>query len=372
MKRLKNIAIVAAVIAAVVDGCQSNKNVDMAEEQMPVDVAEVVTDSVILYRTYPGTLTANNTVQVVARVNGTLQSVHFSGGDLVKKGQLLFTIEDRTYRDAVNQAEAQLETARSTHEFATKQYLAMKKALESDAVSQIDVIQAKSSMEESAASIQNAEAALSTARQNLAYCSVTAPITGHITSNAFSPGTYLAGAGSLVTLATIYDDATLNANFYLEDASFLRMFGSDNNRSMIDYEKVPLQFTEALPHTYTGNLKYMAPAVNSSTGTMLVQAGVDNKYGELRDGMYVEVRLPWKVDPKAMLVKDAAISTDQLGKYLYVVNDSDNVVYTPIKAGDVYRDTMRVVYEGVVQGEKYVTKALLRVRNGMQVKPVVE
>ena len=93
---------------------------------------------------------------------------------------------------------------------------------------------------------------------------------------------------------------------------------------------------------------------------------IDN---ELKDGMYVTVSLPYGVNPKAVLVKDASIGTDQLGKYVYVVNDSNKVVYTPIKVGEVYQDSLRIVNEGLGPKDRYVTKALLKARDGMSVKP---
>lgn len=85
--------------------------------------------------------------------------------------------------------------------------------------------------------------------------------------------------------------------------------------------------------------------------------------------MYVTVRLPYKVDPRAMLVRDASLETDQLGRYLYVVNDSDRVVYTPVKAGDMVNDSMRVIESGISPGDRYVTSAMLKMRDGITVKP---
>lgn len=234
----------------------------------------------------------------------------------------------------------------------------------------MEVNQAKSNLETSAASIKNAQAALQTAQTNLAYCTVRAPIAGTVTASTMSAGSYVAGAASPVVLATLYDNSHVRADFYIEDASFLRMFINDNNRQLIDYDSIPINFNETLPHTYAAKLQYMAPDVNTSTGTLQLRANMENPYGELRDGMFVTVSLPYKVEPKAMLVKDASISTDQLGKFIYVVNDSNKVVYTPIQVGDLVDDTMRVVTSGINPTDRYVTKALLKVRAGMEVKPV--
>ena len=362
---------VFACITVCLYGC-GHKNAAGGNEIPEIQLAEAITDSLTLYKSYPGTLSATNVVEVVGRVNGTLLSSNFSAGDLVHKGDVLFTIESETYRNAVAEAEAQLATAKSSNEYATRQYAAMKKALESDAVSQMEVAEAKNSLEESQAAIKQAEAALRTARTNLGYCTVKAPITGHISSRTVDPGAYIGGEVSPVTLATIYDDATMLATFYIEDDSFLRMHSTTANREGIDYTRIPLEFSEQLPHSYTGDLYYLSPAVNASTGTIELKAEVSNPYNELRDGMYVSVKLPWKTDPKAVLVKDASLSTDQLGKYLYTVNDSDKVVYTPVTVGDLYHDTLRVVTKGISAGNRYVTKAMLKVRNGMTVNPVTE
>jgi multidrug efflux pump subunit AcrA (membrane-fusion protein) len=104
---------------------------------------------------------------------------------------------------------------------------------------------------------------------------------------------------------------------------------------------------------------------------MLLQAKVDNPYNELKNGMYTTVSLPYRNEPNAILVKDASIGTDQKGKYLYIVNDSNRVVYMPIEVGDIVNDTLRVIESGVKPGMKYVTKAMLKVRPGMTVKPIL-
>lgn len=360
----------AAAVVAVTAGCHRKSETE--KPQVPeIEVAQAVTDSLTLYKSYPGTLISNNAVEVVGRVNGTLEARLYNPGDKVRKGQPLFRIESRTYRDAVERARAQLATAKSTNEYATRQYEAMKKALESDAVSQMEVLQAKSSMEESEASIRLAQAELNTAQTNLSYCTVTAPFDGVMSTNVLDPGAYIAGGVSPVKLASIYDNSSVTAVFYIEDDSYMRMFETVSNRDGIDYSRIPLEFSETLPHSYTADLTYMAPSVDTSTGTLKLQASVDNPNDELKQGMYVSVKLPWKTDPRAVLVKDASISTDQLGKYIYTVNDSNKVVYTPIVIGDLYQDTLRVVTSGIGPDTRYVTKAMLKVRQGMEIKPVM-
>lgn len=373
MKQLSILTVIAsAALAALpaLTGCKHGE-APQGEEAMPIDVARAVTDSVVTYRDIPGSLHALNKVDIVARVNGTLRSINYKSGDVVKKGQLLFTIEDTPYRDAVNQASAALASAKSSYEYASSHYAAMQKALATDAVSVMEVKQSKSAMEQAAASIRTAQAQLETARTQLGYCRVYAPFTGRITAAGPSVGAYLNGEGAAVAMATIYDDSRMEAYFTIEDASFLKNFAAAHP-DRAEYDSIPISFTEQLPHAYSGKLTYLAPDIDPSTGTMQIRATIDNPYGELRDGMFVSVKLPTSVNPRAVLVKDAAISTDQRGKYLYTVNDSDKVVYTPVTVGDVVHDSMRVALEGVAAGTPYVTKALLKVRPGMRVKPVVE
>lgn len=361
----------STVVFATASSC-GNKKSSSGESELTVNVTVPEIDSITLYKTYPGYAYANASADVVARVNGQLLSKNYDSGTLVKKGAVLFTIEPTKYNDAVRQAQAALSTAQSEYDYASKQCQAMKKAFESDAVSRMEVIQAESNMQQAEAAIKNARAALSTANTNLSYCTVRAPFTGHITSSTIDVGNYINGEGSPFTLATLYDDSSLVVSFAIEDSQYERMMG-DNADPEIKalYRKVPLKFEEPLPHEYTADLFYTSPSIDKKTGTLTLKVMVDNPYGELRDGMYVTVNLPYDNNPRAMLVKDASIGTDQLGKYLYVVNDSGKVVYTPVEVGGVYRDSMRVVTKGITPESRYVTSALLKVRDGMPVKTVM-
>lgn len=366
------IQILVSLLAStliVVSGCKGKKDAKQTEETPTVDVAQAVTDSIVLHKTYPGFVSSHEMADVVARVSGVVQSKNYTSGSYVEKGQVLFTIEPTKYRDAVTQAEASLATAQSQYEYYTRQHAAMKKAFESDAVSEMDVIQSENNRRQAEASIKNARAALATARLNLSYCTVRAPISGLCTSATVDPGNFVNGEGGSFKLAEIYDNKHMVVVFDIEESQYEKMVGANGGPKGPLYRAVPLSFNERLPHRYTADLYYEAPNVDRSTGTMPLKGTVMNVNNELRDGMYCTVSLPYGVDPKAILVKDASVCTDQLGKYLYVVNDSNKVVYTPIEVGDVYADTLRIVTKGLKPGAKYVTKAMLNVRNGMEIKP---
>ncbi|MDE6338622.1 MAG: efflux RND transporter periplasmic adaptor subunit [Muribaculaceae bacterium] len=357
-----------AIAALVLGGCHKREK---ETAQVPeVEVATPIVDSVTLHKTYPGFIRALNSADIVARVNGQLLTQNYHEGDYVTKGQVLFTIESSKYRDAVQQAQAALNTARSQYDYASRQYEAMKKALQADAVSQMDVIQAESSMNTAKASIQNAAAALSTAQENLGYCTVRATRSGRISIATMSTGNYINGEGSPVKLATIYDDEKVKATFEIEASQYELMMGEGNPVENKLLRHIPLSFEQPLPHTYTADLVYTSPNVETNTGTITLDGHLDNPDKELKDGMYVSVDLPYGTDPHAILIRDASIGTDQLGKYVYVVNDSNKVVYTPIEVGQLYQDTLRIVTKGLTPQSRYVTKALLTVRNGMEIKPI--
>lgn len=371
MKTYKFDRIVKAlsIIALTTFVCSCHKtNRAPQEGPMNVDVAMPKVDSVMVRKSYPGFLSARNTVDLVARVDGELRSRNYQPGQLVKKGAVLFIIDSTTYQNEVDQAKANLDNAKASYEYYSKQYEAMEIALKSDAVSRMEVLQAKSNMDEALAQIRNYEAALNTARKTLSYCTVTAPFDGRVTVSNYDPGNFLPGAASPVTLATLYDDASVYATIDIDNDTYLKLMKNESQN--LDLSSIPVSFSEPLNHQYTADLTYMAPDVDRSTGTIRLRGIIQNPYGELKSGMFVNVELPIENRKNAILIQDAAIGTDQLGKYVYVVNDSNQIIYTPVEIGELVDGTQRIVNAGLEPDMPYVTKALLKVRNGEKVNPI--
>lgn len=371
MKRYLSGSLLILTLGLVFSGCHKQKKPGMEDMERPVEVAEAFTDSVVLYATYPGYLTAEYYAEVVGLVNGRLLTMNYSSGQHVNKGQVLFTIDPTIYADQLHRAEATLKSNESNLAYAKSHYEAVLKALEDNAVSKMEVLQAESDYNQAVASVNDSKAALHTAQTNYGYCTVTAPISGYISNNALSIGNYITGADSPVKLAEIYDHTHLYVNFEVEDSRYEKMTAGHKSTEDVLYKKVPLKFQEPLNHEYTCDLTYIAPNVERSTGTILLQGKILNIDNELKNGMYVTVSLPYGDNPKAVLVKDASIATDQLGKYMYVVNDSNIVVKRRLDVGEIYHDSLRVVNSGINPGDKYITKALLTVRAGEPVKPVL-
>lgn len=368
MKKLMYIFLVFSVLT----GCKEKKDAG-AMKGMPtlaISVAKPIVKDITLTKDYPGYLTTEKTVNLVARVNGTLQSVSYAPGGRVKKGQLLFVIEPTLYNDKVAQAEAELKTAQAQLEYARNNYSRMREAVKSDAVSQIQVLQSESSVTEGVAAVSNAEAALSTARTNLGYCYVRAPFDGTISKSTVDIGSYVGGSLQPVTLATIYKDDQMYAYFNVADNQWLEMSMNNQQPTKDLPKKIMVQLGKEGTESYPATLDYLSPNVDLNTGTLMVRANFDNPQGVLKSGLYVSITLPYGEADHAILVKEASIGTDQLGKFLYAVNDSDIVHYRHIEIGQLINDTLRQVLGGLSPQERYVTEALMKVRDGMKIKPI--
>ena len=368
MKKLMYIFLVLSVLT----GCKEKKDAG-AMKGMPtlaISVAKPIVKDITLTKDYPGYLTTEKTVNLVARVNGTLQSVSYAPGGRVKKGQLLFVIEPTLYNDKVAQAEAELKTAQAQLEYARNNYSRMKEAVKSDAVSQIQVLQSESSVTEGVAAVSNAEAALSTARTNLGYCYVRAPFDGTISKSTVDIGSYVGGSLQPVTLDTIYKDDQMYAYFNVADNQWLEMSMNNQQPTKDLPKKIMVQLGKEGTESYPATLDYLSPNVDLNTGTLMVRANFDNPQGVLKSGLYVSITLPYGEADHAILVKEASIGTDQLGKFLYAVNDSDIVHYRHIEIGQLINDTLRQVLGGLSPQERYVTEALMKVRDGMKIKPI--
>lgn len=370
---MRNRMYITLALIPLLAGCGEKK--ETARTAMPIpeiSVALPVVKDITLTKEYPGYLSSEKTVDLVARVNGTLQTIAYAPGSKVKKGQVLFVIEPTIYQDNVEQAEAELNTARANLEYAQNNYSRMLEAVKSDAVSQIQVLQSKSNVATSQAAVSNAEAALNTARTNLSYCTVRAPFDGTVSRNQVDAGSYVGGSVQPVTLATIYKDDLLYTYFNIADNQWLAMLMQQGATQQKD--TLPRQVTVNLGENniqpYPATLDYFAPNVDLNTGTLNLRARLDNPKGLLKSGLYVSITLPYGKEQHAVLVPEASIGTDQLGKYVYIVNDSNIVRYRHIEVGQLIDDTLRQVTSGISPHQHYVTKALMKVRDGMRIKPI--
>ena len=360
--------IFTIALTIIVSSC-SEKRETTATISLPIEVATPIVQEVTLTREYPGYLDADATVAIVGRVNGTLEGSYYTAGQRVKKGDILFIIEPTLYKDAVKESEAALQTAKANLEYAENNYERMKIAIKRNAVSQIELLQAQTNVATGKAAVNNAEAQLNTAKTNLEYCYIKAPHNGLISLSTYSSGSYIAGAVSPVALATLYKDDIMYAYFDITDNEWLQRQKREK-AEQDDYITFSLGGDDYFRRK--AKMDYLAPNVELSTGTIKVRAELKNNDGFLKTGSYISVILPYKKIADGILIKDASIGTDQLGKFIYTVNDSDVTEYRHIEVGEVFNDSMRLVTSGLEKDERYVTKGVMKVRNGMKITPIME
>ena len=372
MKTTKFILLsIMALCLIFLFGC-NNKNKQKTISEIPkVSVARPYVMPIVLHKDYPGYLLSNNIVDVVGRVSGYVTKQNFSSGQYINAGDLLYIIEPTVYENEVKKAEANLKSAQASLDYYKNNYQRMLEASKSDAISQIDLIQAETNVRTAEANVQTAEANLKTAKNTLSYCYVKAPISGVLTTSGAGEGEYVSGSdGNPFKLTTIYNNDPIYAYFNIEDNQYLmiRMSSEKWENSLPKKVYVNMQEGNFPPIEATPN--YISPFVNLKTGTLTLRALFENSQYDLKSGMYCTVSLPYGEENEAILIPDASTGTDQLGRYIYIVNEDNIVSYRHIEVGEIINDSLIHVKSGLSPDEKFVTKALLKVRAGMKVEPI--
>lgn len=361
------------ILLVLLSGCKHKKQSNPASDMpTPEILVATPTEQAVTYEyEYPAYLEAVQTVNLVARVSGFLEKIQFVPGQFVKAGTTLFVIEPQPYLDQLNAAQAQLKSTQAKLNYAKSQYEKMKEALPGKAVSEIDYIQAQSNYHAALASLQDAKAQLNTAQTNLNYCYIKAPFDGRVSRNLIDKANFVTGSLQPVTLATMYKDKNLYAYFNMAYPEFQNLPPiNPNDKKNIHF--LPMYITDATNpgKTWKGELDYTSPNVDLQTGTVTVRAIVPNPKEELLSGMYVKVKVPYKQVPRALVIPETSISTNQAGRFVYLVNKDDKIVLQPLQVGVLTDQGMREITGGITADDRYVVEALMSVRPGMTVKPI--
>lgn len=352
-------------------GCNDKGKKRTTSSIPKVSVARPYVMPIVLHKEYPGYLLSNNIVDVVSRVSGYVTLQNFSSGQYINEGDLLYIIEPTVYENEVSKAEANLKSAKASLDYYENNYQRMLEASKSDAISQIDLIQAETNVRTAKANVQTAEANLKTAQNTLSYCYVKAPISGFLTTSGAGEGEYVSGSdGSPFKLTTIYNNDPMYAYFNIEDNQYLMIKISSENWDSSLPNKVYVSMQEGNFSPIEATPNYISPFVNLKTGTLTLRALFENSKYDLKSGMYCTVSLPYGEIDNAILIPDASTGTDQLGRYIYVVDKNNTVSYRHIEVGEIINDSLIHVKSGLNPDEQFVTKALLKVRSGMKVEPI--
>ncbi|WP_426408811.1 efflux RND transporter periplasmic adaptor subunit [Bradyrhizobium ganzhouense] len=368
--RLIGRALAAAAALVALAGCE-DKNTFVAPPPPKVDVATPIQRPVTRYVEATGNAAPIKSVDLVARVQGFLQSIDYTDGTFVKQGTQLFTIEPETYKLKLDQAQAAEAGAEASLKQAETDFKRQVDLVQRQAVSQATLDTSTSTRDNAQANLQQAQANTRIAELNYSYTKVSAPFDGIVSAHMVSIGE-LVGVASPTQLATIVAMDPIWVNFTVNEQDVLRIRAEAQRRGLTaaDLKQFPievgLQTETGYPHE--GHLDYVAPTLNSSTGTLAVRGLVPNDKRVLLPGYFVRVRVPFDQDKNALLVPDTALGSDQGGRYLLVVN-KDNVVEqrkVQIGAAD---NGLRVIESGLKPDDRVVISGLLRVIPGQKIDP---
>lgn len=364
------LALVAASVFLLA-ACEQNTFVPPPPAK--VEVAAPVQKPVTRYLVATGNTAAVKNVDLVARVQGFLQSINYQDGSFVKQGATLFTIEPETYRLKVEQAKAAESGAEASLRQAEADFRRQTELVQRQAVSQATLDTSTSARANAQASLQQAQANTKIAEVNYGYTNVTAPFDGIVTAHLVSVGE-LVGVASPTQLASIVAFDPIYVNFNVNEQDVLRVREEARRRGMSVAElrqlpvEVALQTEQGFPHK--GNLDYVSPNINQSTGTLAVRGVLPNADRVLLPGSFVRIRVPFDEKP-ALLVPDAALGSDQAGRYVLVVNADNVVEQRKVQTGQLDGE-LRVIESGLKPEDKVVIAGLLRAIPGQKVDPQLQ
>jgi RND family efflux transporter MFP subunit len=366
------ILIFTVLLSGVLSGC-SEKNEYVEPPAPEVTVSKPLVQNVTDYLEFTGTTKAIEEIEIRARVEGFLQSVHFEDGDYIKKDQLLFIIDPKPFQAAVESARGRRGRHQAQLERAEREYQRNLTLFEQNAASEANVVKWKSEMEESRAAVVSAQAALDKAKLDLGYCTIRSPINGRISRKKVDIGN-LVGAGEFTLLTTIRQGEPIYAYFSINERDLLRVMKMAREAGIPanNPDKILLELALAnetgFPHK--GHLDFADSTVDAGTGTMELRGVFPNPGPPyiIVPGLFVRVRLPIGQREGALLVTERALGQDQGGRYLLVVDDENKVEQRYIKIGAL-RDGMRVIEDGLKAEDRVVVKGIQRAIPGAKVTP---
>ncbi len=362
-------AALAIAAFGILSACEQNTFVPPPPPK--VDVAVPVQRSFTRYLEATGNTAPIKNVDLVARVQGFLQSISYQDGAFVKEGAPLFTIEPDTYKLKLEQAQAAEAGAQATVRQAEADFKRQQELVQRQAVSQATLDTSTSTRDNAQASLLQAQVNTKIAAVNYGYTNVTAPFDGVVSAHLVSVGE-LVGASSPTQLASIVALDPIWVNFNVNEQDVLRIRTEARRRGMTadDLKQLPvevgLQTETGFPHK--GRLDYAAVTLNQSTGTLPVRGVLPNSDRALLPGFFVRVRVPIDQEQNALLVPDVALGSDQAGRYLLVVNGENVVEQRKVRVGPLEGE-LRVIEDGLKADDRVVTAGLLRAIPGQKVDP---
>ena len=341
-------------------GCDKGVAQNAPPPPPEVSAAPVLIKPVSQWDNFNGRVEAVQSVQLRPRVSGYIDSVNYREGDEVKKGQVLFTIDDRSYRAALEQAKAELARALSQASLARSESGRSEKLIGTQAISREAWEQRRSAASQAQADVLAAEAAVDMAQLNLDFTRVTAPIDGRASRAQITAGNLVTAGDSASVLTTLVSQQQMYVYFDVDENTFLNyqaMARQGQQRHALPVE-IALVGEQGFPHQ--GKIDFTDNQLTASTGTIRMRALLDNQQRQFTPGLFARVRLPGSAQFEAVLIDDKAVLTDQDRKYVYVVDGEGKAQRRDIQPGAMV-DGLRIVKSGLQSGDKVIIAGLQKV-----------
>ncbi|AMG58582.1 efflux RND transporter periplasmic adaptor subunit [Pantoea vagans] len=341
-------------------GCDKGVAQNAPPPPPEVSAAPVLIKPVSQWDNFNGRVEAVQSVQLRPRVSGYIDAVNYREGDEVRKGQVLFTIDDRSYRAALEQAKAELARARSQASLARSESGRSEKLIGTQAISREAWEQRRSAASQAQADVLAAEAAVDMAQLNLDFTRVTAPIDGRASRAMITAGNLVTAGDSASVLTTLVSQQQMYVYFDVDENTFLNyqaMARQGQQRHALPAE-IGLVGEQGFPHQ--GRIDFMDNQLTASTGTIRMRALLDNQQRQFTPGLFARVRLPGSAQFEAVLIDDKAVLTDQDRKYVYVVDGEGKAQRRDIQPGAMV-DGLRIVKSGLQAGDKVIIAGLQKV-----------
>ena len=377
----------AAVLSSLFLGGCGSKEAPAPPAPPAVTVASPELREVSVFKSYPATLQGTSEIEIRARVSGYLEETNFNEGTMVKKGELLFTIEQDPYLLAVESAQADLERAEAGQELAKTRKRRLEQALESNSVSEVEVDIAAAELAQAIASVSQAKANLKNAELDLSYTKVHAPIDGRISLAEVSDEN-LVGYSDPTVITTVVDDSVIEAYFEVPEREIIKYLRQRADKKVGEHVSkldVKLELADRSVYEVPGHIDFIDNRVDRMTRTIRLRAIFDNSKFALTSGMYASVQIPVPpnqddmTETRAIVVPAEVILRDIGGRYVWVVDDQNIVHRRPVDVGETIvkpadgpdqpavRQT--IILDGLKVEDKIIVSGLQRARDGAPVTP---
>ncbi|HEX8588145.1 multidrug efflux RND transporter periplasmic adaptor subunit MexE [Pseudomonas sp.] len=356
----------AALTLVVISACGRTPEATVAPAAAKVNVAKVIEQPINEWDEVTARLEAPETVQVRPRVSGQIDSVAFTDGELVKKGDLLFQIDPRPFEAEVHRLEAQLQQSKAAALRSTNEAQRGERLRTNNAISAELADSRTTTAQESKAAVAGIQAQLDLARLNLSFTRVTAPITGRVSRAEITTGNIVTADQTILTSLVSTDK--VYAYFDADERVFLKynQLARDGKRGATTPVYMGLSNEAENPHL--GQMNFVDNQVNPRTGTIRGRAVFDNSKGEYTPGLYARLKLVGSASYSAMLIKDEAVGTDLGKKFVLVVDKDNKAIYRSVDLGPKL-EGLRIVRSGLGKDDRIVVAGLQRVRPGSPVDP---